>query len=497
MNAHSGGMVDIPQIRARHPIAEVVTAAGIELRQRSRGWMGCCPFHPDSTASLSVDGVPDRYHCFGCGASGDVIDFVARLRRISFLDAVAELEHGNIPASAPPRRLRLAASDGVTRPGAASAVNRERGFEINELACRHLSTGTAEAMARGCMVAIRRMHVPFDLWCAGPCGGSLVGYADSEWTSLTDLLRADGVSDEELLAMDLSQVSRRGTLIDTLYKRLVVPITNDAGQIEGFIGRNVSSRTELPKYRNPTRTVTYDKATALYRPTREPLAVDGRVVVVEGVFDAIALAGIAAEAGVSDKIAPVAACGVSVSAAQADQVLAISANPPLIALDGDDAGAGGTDRWLTRLCLERGRPAYVTRLPDGADPADWVSVHGVGGLGAFLDIPLVGRGGDDARPLLPGGDIVRLTLARCGDPVCAVVDAVAPIARQLGPALSAALLQQVTTEMTRTGWNANNEFTRALVRETDRDLLPELLGRGDGPVTAGRSMRQAPVTPSL
>ncbi|EWT06833.1 hypothetical protein N864_16410 [Intrasporangium chromatireducens Q5-1] len=496
MNAYSGGLVDIPQIRARHPIAEVVTAAGIELRQRSRGWMGCCPFHPDSTASLSVDGVPDRYHCFGCGASGDVIDFVARLRGISFLDAVAELEHGIIQGSPPPRRLRLAASDGLTRPGAASAMTRERGFEINELAWRHLSTGRAEAMARGCMVAIRRMHVPFDLWSAGPYGGSLVGYADSEWTSLTDLLRADGVSDDELLAMDLAQVSRRGTLIDTLYKRLVVPITNEAGQIEGFIGRKLSGQEELPKYRNPTRTVTYDKATALYRPTREPLAADGRVVIVEGVFDAIALAAVAVEAGVSDKIAAVAACGVSVSTAQADQVPAISSNPPLIALDGDDAGAGGTDRWLTRLCLERGRPAYVTRLPDGIDPADWVAAHGVRGLDAFLAMPSIGRDRDDGRPFLPGSDLVRLTLNRGGNPMRSVVEAVAPVANRLGPALSAVLVEQVVAEMTRSGWNPNNLFTRMLSRELDRDIGP-LLGPSGGQVTADRTGPQAPVTPSF
>jgi DNA primase len=368
------------------------------------------------------------------------------------------------------------------------------------------------------MVAIRGLRVPFHLWSAGPFGGSLVGYADSEWTSLTDLLRADGVSEDELLAMDLAQVSRRGTLIDTLYKRLVVPITNEDGQIEGFIGRKLSGREDLPKYRNPTRTVTYDKARALYRPTREPLAADGRAVIVEGVFDAIALAAVAVEAGVSDKIAPVAACGVSVSAAQADQVLSITANPPLIALDGDDAGAGGTDRWLTRLCLERGRPAYVTRLPDGIDPADWVAAHGVRGLDAFLDPPLVGRGHADGRPFLPGADLVRLTLGPGGEPMRSVVDAVAPVARELGPALSTALVEQVVAEMTRSGWNPNNLFTRTLSRELDRDIGLLVGARGgpgfageasasvvDGsfesrrrhPSGAGASWQPPPVTPSL
>lgn len=69
-----------------------MTASGVELRPTGKSLMGCCPLHGDHTASLSVGGLPDRFHRFGCGASGDVIEYVARLRNLTSRDAVAYLE---------------------------------------------------------------------------------------------------------------------------------------------------------------------------------------------------------------------------------------------------------------------------------------------------------------------------------------------------------------------------------------------------------------------
>jgi CHC2 zinc finger len=85
---------DVAAIRRAHPIETVVAASGVELTRRGHGFMGCCPFHDDSTASLSVGGVPDRFHCFGCDAGGDVIEYVARFTGLSFVDAVRTLESG-------------------------------------------------------------------------------------------------------------------------------------------------------------------------------------------------------------------------------------------------------------------------------------------------------------------------------------------------------------------------------------------------------------------
>jgi DNA primase len=80
--------IDVAALRAAHPIEQVIAAAGVELHPRGHSYIGCCPFHDDTTPSLSVGGVPERFKCFGCGAAGEVIEFVTRLHHLSFVDAV-------------------------------------------------------------------------------------------------------------------------------------------------------------------------------------------------------------------------------------------------------------------------------------------------------------------------------------------------------------------------------------------------------------------------
>ncbi len=302
MTARSA-LVDVDRLRREHPIADMVAAAGVELRPRRHGWVGCCPFHDDTTPSLSVDAVPDRFHCFGCGASGDVIDFVQRLHGISFLDAVAALDGGHLAAARVPSTPRLR----LVRDSDPPPVSTERAYEINALAWSHLGNPVAASFARQYLRSERGIDL-LPLAHENDAHG-LVGYATLGWISLTDRLRTDGVTDEELLALDLAQRTRTGSLVDTLRGRLVFPITNADGTIRGFIGRDITGHPAAPKYRNPTRTPVHEKGDILYRPGQQPLRADGRVVVVEGVLDALALAAAAARAGLADRIAPVTTCG--------------------------------------------------------------------------------------------------------------------------------------------------------------------------------------------
>src|ERR1035437_8471200 len=119
---------DTAAIRHDHPIQDVVAASGVELTRRGQGFMGCCPFHDDSTASLSVGGVPDRFHCFGCGVGGDVIEYVHRFTGLSFTGAVQALEQGTAFCGAAPsirgqvpRPAR--AVEPTTTPQRAHAIN--------------------------------------------------------------------------------------------------------------------------------------------------------------------------------------------------------------------------------------------------------------------------------------------------------------------------------------------------------------------------------------
>jgi hypothetical protein len=128
---------DVAAIRRAHPIETVVAASGVELTRRGHGFMGCCPFHDDSTASLSVGGVPDRFHCFGCDAGGDVIEYVARFTGLSFVDAVRTLESGAALGGVQP-----ASTGQVPRTArtAALTTTAERAHAINHLAWEFFTT---------------------------------------------------------------------------------------------------------------------------------------------------------------------------------------------------------------------------------------------------------------------------------------------------------------------------------------------------------------------
>jgi len=300
-------------------------------------------------------------------------------------------------------------------------------------------------------------------------GEPVVGYAGTGWTTLVSRLRDQGISDDELIGTDLAQITRSGRVVDTYRGRIIVPVTNSASRINGFVGRDVTGDDRAPKYRNPTRTSTFNKSTILYRPTHQRLAADANVVIVEGVLDALAIAASAARRGKMDHFAPCTTSGVTASHEQVCRVLALHGRPPVIALDGDQAGAEGTGRWLSGLCLENGRPALVTTLPAGTDS----------GLTAFDRRGSLRNDDQGVRPSLPGRELVRLLADRHSQPVAAVLASLVPLAAQLPPEPAARLLREAEQEVSRLGWNPNGSFTRALT-----DALPRARA-GPQPPAAG------------
>jgi DNA primase len=382
--------VDVAAIRSAHPIETVVAASGVELRPSGKAFMARCPFHvEDRTPSMSVSGVPGRYHCFACGAGGDVIDYVARFNGISFRDAADRLTAGaaftgRIPTAVP---LPWSTSD-TPRMDRTPAV---RIFQISELAWQYFTERPNLAEAEQYLLAERRINIRAIR--SATDGQPLVGYAPSNWRGLADTLQHRGVTADELVDADL--VSRRDyRLIDAFRGRVVVPVRDGLGRIEGFIGRDVTGDPRAAKYRNPTLTTTFDKSRFLYRPARYPLSSNAHAIVVEGVMDVLAITAAAAERGQLNAYAPVTTSGLAVSRVQAVKVAAISRNPVVLALDGDDAGAAGTARWADMLVTQLGGHAESVRLQAGFDPAEWLSLHGLAGLDAFRErvpVPQVDR----------------------------------------------------------------------------------------------------------
>jgi DNA primase len=447
---------DVAAVRHHHRIEVVVAASGVELTQRGRGFMGCCPFHDDSTASLSVGGVPEWFHCFGCGAGGDVIEYIHRFTGLSFTGAVQALEAGTAFCGA-----ARSTTSPVQRPTRAAALSTtpQRGHAINNLAWELFTSpaniGAAETYLRDAR------GIDIGPLCEAWGGEPIAGYAKTEWHALTRHLHHQGVTDTEMLELDLAQRSRAGELIDTYHGRLIVPVLREGGGIDGFIGRDTTGDPKAPKYRNPTRTPTFDKSTALYRPTHHRLDTGANVVVVEGVLDALAIAATAAQSGEPTMFAPATTSGVTVSGHAGTRGPRPAPTAPIIALDGDQAGREGTERWLTALCVERGRTTLVTRLPDGVDPAEWLQHQGVRGLRAFDR-----RGyGDPATgtpsPQLPGRDLVRICFDQPGEPAARVLDVLTPLAMHLSRSAACQLFDQVEHEMTARGAHPRGDFAQA------------------------------------
>ena len=460
MSAANAERVDVQAIRAAHPIEDVIASSGVELHQRGHGYMGCCPFHDDSTASMSVGAVPDRFRCFGCGAGGDVIEYVSQRYDLSFVDSVEALQNNGLGSGAIAPSRRIASERDLPR------IPAERAYEINQMAWAHFATPVGAEFAQSYLATRRCIDLVGLRAFSG--GAPVVGYAGTGWTTLISRLHAKGVSDDELLATDLAQITRTGRLADTYRGRIIIPVTNNTGRINGFIGRDVTGDDRAPKYRNPTRTPTFNKSTILYRPTHHALAADANVVVVEGVLDALAIAAAAARRGAMDRFAPCTTSGVTASCEQVCRVLTLHGRPPVIALDGDTAGAEGTKRWLAGLCLENGRPALVTTLPTGTDPAEWLAARGDPGLMAFDRRGCLSIDEDGVRPSLPGRELVRLLVQRHPQPFRAVLTSLVPLAAQLPPEPATCLLRATEQEVTRLGWNANGSFTRALAEAVAR-----------------------------
>jgi len=218
------------------------------------------------------------------------------------------------------------------------------------------------------------------------------GYAPGGWTTVLDKLTALGFTADELLAAGLVRRSRTGRLIDYLHHRVVFPIHDRRCNIIGFTGRDLSGRTDAPKYLNTPTTVVYHKGEALFglgpqlayrrRRDRRPM----RVVVVEGAADAVAVHRMIHDHH-RELLMPVALCGIVLTEHHLRLLREAigSAAPLTLVLDGDDAGRDAFERWLPLLRTWCG-PVDIATLPDGTDPAELLVRHGPqGALRTILD----------------------------------------------------------------------------------------------------------------
>ncbi|MEM9783177.1 MAG: DNA primase [Pseudomonadota bacterium] len=371
----------LDDLRSRLSLSDVVGRKVTWDRRKSQPGKGDfwapCPFHQEKTASFHADDRKGFYHCFGCGASGDLFKFVMETENIGFSEAVERL--ASEAGVAMPERQ----SDPVAR---AAEDRRKALFDVMEEAVRvyrRLLASNAGQVARDYIA--RRGLAPeivsrFELGFA-PEGGVLARHV-AEKGQLEAAVEAGLV----LLPDEDGGRARDRAPFDRFRNRLMFPIRDARGRCIAFGGRALSDGQQA-KYLNSPETPLFSKGRNLYHagPARAAAAKAGTVIVAEGYMDVIALAG----AGFDHAVAPLG------TAMTADQLTLLwrMAGEPVIALDGDVAGLRAAHKAvdLALPMLAPGRSLGFCLMPEGKDPDDVIGEGGPPAMQTLLDraVPLI------------------------------------------------------------------------------------------------------------
>ncbi len=344
----------IERVRVAADIVEVIQGY-TELRRRGGRFTGLCPFHDERTPSFSVDPVEKLYYCFGCQAGGDVFTFLQEKDGLEFRDAVEQLaDRYGVELG-----LETADPHEVER-----RRERDRLYELLKKAAdfyaRYLWDSDEAAKARAYLETRGLGREALEKYG--------VGYAPSAWDRiLTSALRS-GFNERELAAAGLAQRGRQGGFYDRFRARIMFPLRDTRGRVLGF-GARAMRDGQLPKYVNTSETAIYRKGRSLFgldlaraKATRE-----GRVIVVEGYTDVIALH----QGGIENVVASM---GTALTEEQVAE-LARLARVVLLAFDADSSGQEAMLR-VQRAAAGRGIDLKVVRLPDDKDPCDLLLEEG-------------------------------------------------------------------------------------------------------------------------
>jgi DNA primase len=321
-----------------------------DLRRVGSRYTGLCPFHDERTPSFSVNAVDKLYYCFGCQAKGDAIGFVEQAEGLDFVDAVemladrygVQLERENDDPRAEQERHH--------KKRLRALLERAASFYSAYLFDSTEARAAREYLAsRGLSEEILREF--------------RVGYAPSAWDRMLVGAQKGGFRENELRDAGLAQRNRDGRIYDRFRGRIMFPLADRRGQVLGF-GARAMRDGQGPKYLNTSDNEIFHKGQQLFglHLAHGPAARSGRIVVVEGYTDVLALH----QAGIRDSVAIM---GTALTSAQM-KGLAGTASDVILALDADRSGQEAMLR-----VAEAGGDAVlrVVAMPAGKDPADLIA----------------------------------------------------------------------------------------------------------------------------
>lgn len=361
----------LDRIRQHFRLSEVI-GRRLTIRKAGREYHALCPFHNEKSPSFTINDEKAFYHCFGCGAHGDVINFVKEYEGLSWQQSVESLaqEAGlELPKFTPEMREKLDRAEVL--------------FGTVEKSSQWFSQKLQETTGAEARSYLERRGVTPDAIAT-----FRIGYAPDTREGLKSYLLSLNIPLRDIEEVGLLSQPEAGTSYDKFRGRIIFPIRDISGRVVGFGGRLMAEMGNAPKYLNSPQTALFDKGRLLYNADLARIAVGrsgGSLLVAEGYMDVIALH----QAGFAASVAPL---GTAVTEDHLRMLWQL-ADEPVFCLDGDNAGLRAMQR-VVNLALPLLKPGKSLRfclLTKGDDPDSLIKARGASAMQEAIHgaIPLV------------------------------------------------------------------------------------------------------------
>lgn len=345
----------IDEVTSKTNIVDVISKY-VQLKKSGKNLFGLCPFHEERTPSFSVAEDKQIFHCFSCGRGGNVFKFIMEMENKSFPEAVTEVaQMGNIPVpdqyEAKNNQYQNSDSQTLLKMYADAAKLYS-----------HILMKTENGS--NALKYLRNRQLDDDL--IQTFG---IGYAPNNNNLLLQFFKDRDIKEDILRKSGLFAQNEAGELFDRFRDRVMIPITDESGNIIAFSGRILDKEASTAKYLNSPETEIFNKGKTLFNlnNAKKEIREKGNVILFEGFMDVIS----AYKAGVTNGVASM---GTSLTDQQL-YVLSRLTNQINICYDGDDPGVEATYRALTQLTDERFTYGVIS-IPDKKDPDEFIKSEG-------------------------------------------------------------------------------------------------------------------------
>ena len=347
----------IEEVRSRNDIVEVISQY-VVLKRSGRNFFGLCPFHKEKSPSFSVSPDKQIFHCFGCGAGGNVIHFVSKIENTNFVETLqlladrAKITLPKLDSSEDNKTLEL----------------KSRLYKINELTALFYHQNLYGPNAKPAQEYVKKRKLDNKT-----LKKFLIGYA-CNYNELYKYLSSQGFKDEELIESNLVCKNQNGQMVDRFRKRLMFPIQDIKNRTIAFGGRVLDD--SKPKYINSPEGLVYSKGRNLYGLNVAKNSEKKEIVIVEGYMDAVSLH----QRGIDNAVASL---GTALTEAQG-RLLSRYGEKIIIGYDADGAGQTATIRGM-EILSNMGCDIRILQMEGAKDPDEYVVKYGSGRFSMLLD----------------------------------------------------------------------------------------------------------------